>query len=79
MADEYLYVKKTHRNIDTSSKDYLPLYKYLNIMEGDHGLFHDPLAPFKIPIEYHCFRVMDKVKAFVFSMKYGSFIEKPDK
>jgi hypothetical protein len=79
MADDYLYVKKTHRNFDVSSKVYLPLCKYLKIMEGDHGLFYDPLAHFKIPIEYHCFRVVDKFKAFTFCMKHGEVTLKPDK
>ena len=79
MADDYLYVKKRHRNFDVTSKDYLPLNKYLNIMEGDHGLIYDPLAHFKIPIEYHCFRVVDKFKAFSFCMKNGEVISKPDK
>ena len=79
MKNEYVYVSKTYRNKDISSKEYARLSDYLRTMWDDHGLAHDPLAPFIIPREYHCFRVIDKAKAFTFCMKNGEHIRKPDK
>lgn len=79
MQDEYVYVDKSHRNKNISSKEYMRLSAYIKMMGEDHGLAHDSLAPFKIPKEYHCFRVVDKAKAFTFCMKNGEHTTKPDK
>lgn len=76
---DYVYVKKTYRNQDIHSKEYVKLSAYLKFMLDANGLNYNPFAPFKIPTDYHCFNVVDKGKALCFCIKNGNFILKPDK
>lgn len=76
---DYIYIKKSHRETNISSVNYTRLTKYIITMEEENGLLYDPLAPFKIPREYHCFKVIDKAKAMLFCFKDSDFILKPDK
>jgi len=75
----YIYVKKTHRNFDPQLVDYMNFSKYLRMMNDLHGLTHDPLAPFDIPSEYSCFRVIEKGKAMLFCLNHSDQIVKPEK
>jgi hypothetical protein len=75
---DYVYVKQAHRASNPQLLDYMNLSKYLRMMLDMHGLAHDPLAPLDIPLNYHCFKVIDKGKAMLFCLVNGDQILKPE-
>jgi hypothetical protein len=74
---DYVYVKHSHRASNPQLLDYMNLSKYLRMMLEQHGLAHDPLAPFDIPSNCNCFKVADKGKAMLFCLNNGDQIIKP--
>ena len=78
MNADYIYVDKKHRVLDPRSSDYMNQSRYFRMMLDEHGLVHDPLAPFKIPSNVSCFKVIDKGKAMMFCLNYSSVIIKPE-
>jgi len=76
---DYVFVKQSHRASNPQLADYLNLSKYLRMMLEQHGLEHDPLAPFDIQPNYHCFKIIDKGKAMLFCLNNGDQIFKPEK
>lgn len=78
MSGEYIFVHKNHRPQNTLSSEYLTFSKYLVMMYDQHGLMHDPLAPYKVPFSHTCFKVIDKGKAFLFCLTNGDLIFKPE-
>ena len=78
MNGEYVFISKNHRQHNTFAPDYLTFSKYLVMMYDTHGLMHESLAPYKIPYNYSCFKVIDKGKAFLFCLTNGDKILKPE-
>jgi len=78
MNGDYVYIKTTHRVLNPQLADYMNLSRYLRMMWDRHGLAHDPLAPFKIPSKYNCFRVIDRGKAMLFCLNNGDYVIKPE-
>ena len=74
---DYIYVKQTYRPSNPKLANYMIISKFLKMMLDMHGLAHDSLAPFNIPSNYLCFKVIDKNKAMLFCLNNGDQILKP--
>ena len=75
---DYVCVKKTHRVLNPQLANYMIMSKYLKMMCDDHGLEHDPLAPFEVSSKYDYFKVINKGKAMIFCLNNGDQIIKPE-
>lgn len=77
--DDFVLVKKTHRQTYPKMSGYMKMQDYLDLMKEKNGLEYCPSGEFKIDLLYNLFRVINKNKAMMFCIQNGDVISKPQK